>query len=96
MILNSNVGVNQAIHLFLSKARINWDGCVRKGIRRKNGGIDGGGLLIGPDGLAPTRIVGVSASVILASTIKPRRSFLLAPARPGWSWKKGSKTVVVV
>jgi len=39
----------------------NWEGCIRKGIWCKNGGIDGGGLLISPDGLAPTRIVGVSA-----------------------------------
>jgi len=28
----------------------------------KMGGIDGGGLLIGPDGVAPTHIVSVSAS----------------------------------
>jgi len=33
-----------------------------KGIWHKNGGIDGGGLLISPDGVAPTRIVGVSGS----------------------------------
>jgi len=38
-------------------------GSGRKGIWRKNGGeIDGGGLLIGPDGVALTRIVGVSGS----------------------------------
>ena len=48
--------------LCLSQARINWEGCGRKGVRRKNGGIGGGILLISPDGVAPTWIVGVSAS----------------------------------
>jgi len=43
---------------------------------------DGGGSLIGLDGVAPSRIVGVSASVILPCTIQSRR-FLLAPAHPG-------------
>ena len=46
-------------------------------------GNDGGGLLISPDGLASSWIVGVSASVILHCTIKSRRRFLLAPAHPG-------------
>jgi len=40
----------------------NWEGCGRKGIRRKNGGIDGCGLLISPDRVMPMQIVGVSAS----------------------------------
>jgi len=48
-------GVMQSsIFLYLSQARINWEGSSRKGIWCKNGGIDGGGLLIGPDGMAPT------------------------------------------
>jgi len=46
----------------MSQASINWEGCVRKGIWHKNGEIDGGGLLIGLDGVVRTRIVGVSAS----------------------------------
>ena len=58
----SDVGMQSSIFLCLSQARINWEGCGRKGIRRKNGGIDGGGLLNSLDGVAPTRIVGVSAS----------------------------------
>jgi len=32
-------------------------------------GYDGGGLLISPDGVAPSRIVGVSASIIFPCTI---------------------------
>jgi len=44
----------------LSRAGIKWEGCSRKGIRRKNG--DGGGSLISPDEMAPIRMVGVSAS----------------------------------
>jgi len=54
--------MQSSVFLCLSQARINWEGCGMKGIRRKNGGIDGGGLLISPDGVAPTRIVGVSDS----------------------------------
>jgi len=37
----------------------------------------------GPDGVAPSRIVSVSASDISPCTIKSRRRFLLAPAHPG-------------
>jgi len=48
----------------LSQARINWEGCGRKGIRRKNGRGDGGGGTDSPDGVASRRIVGESASVI--------------------------------
>jgi len=40
----------------------NWEGCSRKGIQCKNGGIGGGALLISLDGVAPTRIVGVPSS----------------------------------
>jgi len=36
----------------------------------KNGGDDGGWPLISPDGVAPSRIVGVSASDISPCTIK--------------------------
>jgi len=71
--------------LCLSQARTNWEGCGRKGIWCKNRGIDGGGLLIGPDGVAPSRLSMCLPLVILPSTIKSRRSFLLAPAHPGGS-----------
>ena len=42
----------------------------------------GCGSLISPDGVAPSHIVGVSASVIFPCIIKSRRRFLLAPAYP--------------
>ena len=54
--------MQSSIFLCLSQARINWEGCDRKSIRHKNGGIDGDGLLISPDGVVPTRIGSVSAS----------------------------------
>jgi len=54
--------MQSSVFLCLFQAWTNWEGCGRKGIRRKNGGIDGGGLLIGPDGVAATQTVGVSAS----------------------------------
>jgi len=59
------------------------------------GGIDGGGLLIGPDGMAPTLLLVCLPLVILPITIKSRRSFFLAPPNPGGAGKKGRKTVVV-
>jgi len=59
----------------LSQAKIKWEGCGRKGIRRKNGGDDGGGSLISPDGVLPSQMVGVSATVIFPCTIKSRRRF---------------------
>ena len=46
--------------------------------------------LVSPDGVAPSRMVGVSASVNL-----PLHYSLLVPAHPGGPRKKGRKTVVV-
>ena len=43
----------------LSQARIDWEGCSRKGIQCKNGGILG---LMEVDDVVPTWIVGVYAS----------------------------------
>jgi len=58
-------------------------------------GDDGVGLLISLDGVAPTRIVGVSASVIFPCTIKSRRRFLLAPVHPGSTGKRAVKRLCV-
>jgi len=79
----------------LMQARTNWEGCDRKGIRRKNGGC-GSGSLTSPDGVAPSRIVGVSASVIIPCTIKSKISFLLAPAHLGSPRKRDIKKAVCV
>jgi len=38
----------------LTQARINWMGCNRKGIQRKNAGNEGGESLISLDGVAPS------------------------------------------
>jgi len=51
----------------------------------------GGGSLFSPDGMASSRIVGVSASVIFTCTIKSRRRFLLALADPGSPGKRAVK-----
>jgi len=48
---------------------------------------DGDASLISPVGVAPCRMVGVSASVIFPCTMKSRR-FLLAPAHPGSPGKR--------
>jgi len=67
----------------------------RKGIRPvKNGGW-WRWALISPDGVAPSRMVGVSASVNLPLHHKVQK-FSSGTGSPGWSRKKGCKTVVVV
>ena len=58
-------------------------------------GDDGGGLLISPDGVVPSRIVSVSASDISPCTIKSRRRFLLAPDHPGSPRKRALKWLCV-
>jgi len=58
---------------------------------------DGGGwrwALISPHGVAPSRIVGVSASVNLPLHHKVQK-FSSGTGSPRWSQKKGSKMVVV-
>jgi len=51
--------------------------------------------LLSPDGVAPSRMVDVSASVNLPLHHKDQR-FSSGTGSPGWSRKKGRKTVVVV
>ena len=49
--------------------------------------------LVSPDGVAPSRMVGVSASVNLPLHHKVQK-FSSGTGSPGWSRKKGRKTVV--
>ena len=51
--------------------------------------------LISLDGVAPSRMVGVSASVDLSLHHKVQK-FSSDTGSPGWSQKKGRKTVVVL
>ena len=50
--------------------------------------------LLSPDGVAPIRMVGVSASVNLPLHHKVQK-FSSGTGSPGWSQKRGRKTVVV-
>jgi len=50
--------------------------------------------LVGPDGMAPSQLVGVSASVDLPVHHKVQ-TFSSGAGSPGWSRKKGRKTVVL-
>jgi len=50
--------------------------------------------LVSPDGVAPSRMVSVSASVNLPLHHKVQK-FSSGSSSPGWSRKKGRKTVVV-
>jgi len=58
-------------------------------------GGDGGGSLISSDGVAPSRIVGVSASDIFPCTIKSKRRFLLPLAHLGSPGKRAVKWLCV-
>jgi len=51
--------------------------------------------LVSPDGVAPSWMVGVSASVNLPLHHKVQK-FSSGAGSPGWSWKNGRKMVVVV
>jgi len=51
--------------------------------------------LVSPDGVAPGRMVGVSLSVSLPLHHKAQK-FSSGTDSPGWSLKKGRKTVVYV
>jgi len=51
--------------------------------------------LVSPDAVAPSQMVGVSASVNLPLHPKVQK-FSSGTGSPGWSWKKGRKTVVVI
>jgi len=51
--------------------------------------------LVNPDGVAPSRMVGVSASVNLPLHHKVQK-FSSGIGSPGWYKKKGRKTVVMV
>jgi len=50
--------------------------------------------LVSPDGVAPSQMVGLSASVNLPFHHKVQK-FSSGTGSPGWSRKKGRKTVVV-
>jgi len=50
--------------------------------------------MVSPDGVAPSRMVGVSASVNLPLHHQIQK-FSSGTGSPGWSRKKGRKTVVV-
>ena len=71
----------------LPEARINWEGAAERASGVKMGD-DGGESMISPTGAAPSRIVGVSASLC---TTKSRRTFLLAPAHSGSPRKRAIK-----
>jgi len=51
--------------------------------------------MVSPDGVVPSRMVSVSASVNLPLHHKVQK-FSSGTGSPGWSWKKGCKRVVVV
>ena len=51
--------------------------------------------LVSPDGVAPSPMVSVSASVNLPLHHKVQK-FASGTGSPGWSWKKGHKMVVMV
>jgi len=83
-----------SIFLCLSQARINWQGCDKKGIRHKMGELVEVDCWLVRTEWCPPRLSVCLPLVILPSTMMSRRSFLLAPAHPGrprrravkWLW----------
>ena len=88
----------------LPQARINWEGCDRKGIQRKIGGWWRWGI-DGPDGMESSRIVGALACLFSPTPHKIQNDdrlaqhisgvsgwmSLLVPANPGSPWQKATK-----
>jgi len=66
----------------------------RKGIRPVKMGGWWSWALISPDGVAPSRVIGVSASINLSLHHKVQK-FSSGTGSPEWSQKKGRKTVEV-
>jgi len=67
----------------------------RKGIQPVKDGGWWRWALVSPDGVAPSRTAGVSASVNLPLHHKVEK-FSSGTGSPGWSWKKGHKTAMVM
>jgi len=70
-------------------------GLRQEGHPAQKWGHKGDGSLISPAGVAPSRIVDVSASDISSCTIKSRGSFLLAPAHLGGPGERALKRLCV-
>jgi len=77
----------------LSQARINWEGCARKGIRRKNGGMAEMGHQLVWMGWQSIHTVGVSACVlfILQQKIQKMAICTFCTSSPGLSRTKSSE-----
>jgi len=71
--------MQSSIFLCMSQARINLEGCSSKGIRRKNGGDNRGGLPNSLEGVAPSRTVTVSASVTYFGFVDLEKAFHRVP-----------------
>ena len=81
----------------LSQDKVKWEGCGRKGIRRKKWGEDdGGGSLISLDKVAPVPMAGESASFIVPCTIKAEKKIFFGHGLSRVVPKKGCKMIVCV
>jgi len=77
---------SQHIWCILSQARINWEDCARKDIRRKNGGDGRNGALISLDGVAVHLNCWCICLCYLhfaPENLKDGKMYLLVPAHPG-------------
>ena len=80
----------------LFQARIKWEGCGRKGIWRKNGGMMVGCWLVRLQWRPPGGCCVCLCYLLLHIKVQKISSFLQAPVHPGCPEKKGRKTVVCV
>jgi len=79
----------------VSQARINWEGCGRKVIRRRMRGMMEVGHWLVQMEWYPAGLSVCLPLFIFPCTIKSRRRFLLAPAYPGTPRKRATKRMSV-
>jgi len=83
----------------LSQARINWEGCARKGIRHKNGGNGKDGGPINLDGVAvhpDCWCVCLCYLHFAPENPEDGKMYLLAPAHPGCPGQSGCVCVELI
>jgi len=80
----------------LSQARINWEGCARKGIWRKNGGDGSDGAPIGLDGVAVNPDCWYVCLCYLHCAPEDGEMYLLIPAHPGCPEQSPESSKMVV
>jgi len=84
-------GMQCSIYLCLSQARINWEGCARKGIRCKNGGNWWSWIADWSAGSGARPDCQCVCLLLSCYHYKVQKKLSSVTASPAWSQKKGRK-----